>query len=91
MEKDFMNPPMNPSETVTELSKHAVVSIYGNRVTAAIPSENMILINNLLNAIVKCTNIPKEQYEDWLKQEIGMDDRKIAELKRFQCFPEPAA
>ena len=33
MEKDFMNPPMNSSETITELPKHAVVSIRGNRVT----------------------------------------------------------
>ena len=62
----------------------------GNKLVAAIPSKNLILINNLLSAVVSQTEIPKEQYVPWLKSEMGFDDEKIAELKMFGCFPEPA-
>lgn len=48
-----------------------------------------ILINNLLTAICDTTDIAKDQYEDWLKLEIGFTDEEIQELKDKDLFPEP--
>lgn len=77
----YMNPSASAEESIPEVT----------RIRGIIPSQNLILINNLLSAIVEQTDIPKEQYESWLRTEIGMSDDKIRELKQFNCFPEPAA
>ena len=47
-----------------------------------------IIINNLLSQIVDYTDISKEQYIPWLKQEVGLSDTEIKELRDMNCFPE---
>ena len=47
------------------------------------------LINNLLYEICSKTDLPIEQYEDWLVDEVGFSQKEISELKEANCFPEP--
>lgn len=50
------------------------------------------LINNLLVNLVRYTDIgdmPKEDYENWLKTEIGFTEENIAELYEAGLFPYP--
>lgn len=54
------------------------------------PTRNEILINNLLCAICDCTEITKEQYEDWLRLEVGFSNEEIAHFKSINCLPVPA-
>lgn len=54
--------------------------------------EACILINNLLDEIVKKTdiaNISQEEYELWLRTEVGFSDATIKELKERECYPIP--
>lgn len=62
--------------------------IYQNSLFTCERSKN--IINNLLNEICTKTDIPIEQYEDWLTQEVGMKQEEINELKSDCLFPEPS-
>lgn len=51
-----------------------------------------IIINNLLNQIVKFTdmyNADKETYFSWLRTEVGLTEEEIKELQDDDCLPEP--
>lgn len=48
-----------------------------------------IIINNILAEICDKTDIQKDQYESWLKLEVGMTEEEINELKADGLFPEP--
>lgn len=51
-----------------------------------------IIINNLLDQIIKFTDMykaDKETYYSWLETEIGLTREEIEELKEEDLFPEP--
>ena len=47
------------------------------------------IINNLLYEICSKTELPQEQYEMWLKTEIGITDKELNELAESDCLPQP--
>ena len=48
------------------------------------------IINNLLYELCRTTEISQEQYEMWLKTEVGITDKEIQELKGSDCYQEPS-
>lgn len=51
----------------------------------------MILINNLLDSIIKSGNFDTdEEYRKWLTLEVGFSDEDISELEQEECFPKPS-
>lgn len=51
-----------------------------------------IIVNNLLDEICeKVWEAPAEGYIPWLKEEIGLTDEEITELKDSDCFREPVS
>lgn len=47
------------------------------------------IICNFMNEISTKMDFPKEDWEPWLKTEIGMSDAEIDELKADGLFREP--
>lgn len=64
---------------------------YCRKEMADIIERRNLLIHNILCEICDKTDIPKEQYEPWLKLEVGMREDEIEELKALELFPEPIA
>ena len=53
------------------------------------PDRKNVLINNLLSEICNKTDIPKDQYIPWLKEEVGFTEKELNDLKDNGLLPEP--